>query len=132
MATNTLPIVGSFYGPQRGSPSKALIAALSVGTPLFLIAEPENPADPNAVAVYVESAQIPVAGHPLLEEALPEFGFTVEQILDQDAWHLGYVPKEMAAKLKAQGVVGDEPFPVTFSTSANGAPRVRAVEPFDV
>ena len=128
MTTNTLPIVGAFFRP----PAKALIEVLAIGTPLFLIAEPDNPYDSNAIAVFLESANIPISAHPILEETLPPFGFSIEQILSQDAWHLGYVPKEMAAKITAQGILGSDPYPVTFSTSANGGPRVRSTEPFDV
>lgn len=132
MATNTLPIVGSFYGPQRGSPSPALVNCLAIGTPLFLIAEPDNPADPNAIAVYVESENLTPQMQNYLEENLGAFGFTLEQILAQDAWHLGYIPKQMAAKLTEQGFLGSAPYPVTFSTGTNGGPRVRSTEPFNV
>ena len=126
--TNTLPIVGAFYRP----PAKALIEILPIGTPLFLIAEPDNPYDPNAIAVFLESANIPDAAQATLEETLPPFGFSVEQVLSQPAWHLGYLPKEMAAKITTAGIIGTDPFEVTFSTSANGAPRIRSTEPFDV
>lgn len=132
MPTNTLPIVGSFYGPQRGSPSKTLIEVLAIGTPLLLIAEPDNPADSNAIAVYVESKHFSDAAKLTLAETLPNSGFSLDQILAQDAWHLGYVPKNMAATLTAQGALGAEPYPVTFALSSSGAPRVRSEYPFDV
>lgn len=126
MPYHTLPIVGAHFGPTRGSPSKVLISALAVGTPLLLIAEPENPADVNAVAVWLKSEKIPESGHALLEEGLPSFGFSLDQILAQDAWHLGYIPKEIAARLRAEGVVPLEGHvEVEFSTGTNGGPRVR-------
>lgn len=128
--TNTLPIVGSHYGPQRGSPSKTLISVLAIGTPLFLMAEPENQFDPYAVAVYLSSSELTPAMQDALPEPLADFGFTLEQILAGDSWHLGYVPKGMARKV--QPLIGSAPFPVTFSLSSGGAPHVRSEEPFEI
>lgn len=126
MSTNTLPIVGAFYRP----PAKLLLDCLSIGTPLFLLAEPDNQYDPNAVAVYLESHNIPVESHAKLEEELPPFGQSLDSVLGQDQWHLGYIPKEFAAQLRAsETVVPNTPVDVTFSVSANGAPRVRFGEP---
>jgi hypothetical protein len=125
MPQNTFPIVGMFYRP----PAKALIDALAVGTPLLLIAEPENNFDPNAVAVWLHSKDIPEASYTALEETLPPFGWTLEKVLEEEEHHLGYIPKEMAAQLKACGAVKDgEAVEVTFSTSASGAPRVKFAE----
>ena len=126
MSTNTLPIVGMFYRP----PAKVLIENLAIGTPLFLLAEPDNQFDPNAVAVYLESHNIPEAAHASLEEALPAFGFSLDAVLGQDQWHLGYIPKDFAAQLRqTETVIPNLPVDVTFSTSANGSPRVRFTEP---
>jgi hypothetical protein len=124
MPTNTLPIVGAFYRP----PAKALIEALSIGTPLQLIAEPDNQYDPNAIAVYLCTTDIPDNAYDKLEEILPPYGYSLEQVMNEEYWHLGYVPKELAAKLV--GTLGPEPMSVTFSLSSNGAPRVRREEPF--
>lgn len=125
MGTNTFPIVGCFYHP----PAKALVEAIAVGTPLQLIAEPDNPADVNAVAVWLHSADIPTSAYDRLEETLPPFGYSLKQVLNEEDWHLGYIPRETAAQLRGYGVVGtDEPVEVTFSTSASGAPRVRFAE----
>lgn len=127
MTTNTLPIVGAFYRP----PAKALIDALPIGTRLQLIAEPDNAFDPNAIAVWLEVKDIPESVHSTLEESLPAFGHSLDTLKAQDAWHLGYVPKETAAKLRQQGVA-EQPLEVTFATNAKGAPRVHSTEPFDV
>ena len=125
MSTNTLPIVGMFYRP----PAKALIDVLAVGTPLLLIAEPDNAYDPNAIAVWLHSRDIPEASHPMLEETLPPFGKSLEEVLSEEEWHLGYIAKEMAAQLRQCGAVGtDKAVEVTFATSASGAPRVRFAE----
>jgi HIRAN domain len=125
MSTNTLPIVGMFYRP----PAKALIDALTIGTPLFLLAEPDNQYDPNAVAVYLESHNIPENAIDALEESLPSFGFSWDSIIAQDQWHLGYIPKDFAAQLRAsETVVPNKPVDVTFAVNASGAPRVRFAE----
>ena len=129
MSTNTLPIVGAFHYP----PAKALLDALAIGTPLYLLAAPDNQYDSFAVAVYLNSESIPAASQDALSESLPAFGFELSQILEQETWQLGHVPKEMARTLRETGQVLDEqPVPVTFSTSTSGAPRVRREEPFDL
>ena len=126
MAYATLPIVGAFYRP----PAAKLIESLPIGTPLFLMAEPDNQYDANAVAVYLESHNIPEASHSLLEESLPPFGFDLDTVLGQEQWHLGYVPKEFAALLRGRNIiVPNTPMDVTFAVAPDGKPRVRFVEP---
>lgn len=130
MSYERLPIVGMFFGPQHGSPSPALVNALAVGTPLWLIAEPDNPADTNAIAVYVKSADLPEASYASLEESLPPFGFSLEQILAQEEWHCGYIPKNFAAQLREQEIVQISiPVEVHFGTNPKGDPRVVFAEP---
>jgi hypothetical protein len=126
MSYARLPIVGMFYRP----PAKVLVNVIAVGTPLKLLAEPDNPADPNAIAVWVKSSDIPESAHEALEEQLPEYGFCVADILNQDEWHLGYIPKNFAAELKSTGVVTDDkPVDVKFCTNPKGDPRVEFDEP---
>ena len=126
MPYSTLPIVGSFYRP----PAKILIDALPIGTPLFIMAEPDNQYDPNAVAVWLETRNIPETSYAALEEALPAFGFDLDTVLSQDQWHLGYIPKDFAAQLRAsETVMPNTPVDVEFATAANGSPRVRFPEP---
>ena len=126
MSYARLPIVGMFYRP----PAKVLVNVIAVGTPLTLLAEPDNPADPNAIAVYVKSSEIPETAHDALAEQLPEYGFSLDDILNQDEWHLGYIPANFAAQLKAaQIVVDDTPVEVKFCTNPKGDPRVEFDEP---
>lgn len=122
MSTNTFPIVGMKFRP----PALALVDALAVGTPLLLVAEPENAYDPNAIAVWLYAKDIPEGAKVKLEEDLPRFGTDLDTVMAAEQHHLGYIPKEMAAQLKECGAVtNDEPVSVTFSTSSTGAPRVR-------
>jgi hypothetical protein len=125
MSPRTFPIVGAFYRP----PAQALLAVLPIGTPLTLIAEPDNPYDPNAIAVWLKSKDIPISAHSSLENTLPPFGFDLDQICAQENWHVGYIPKEMAAALRANGIVEPEnEVEVSFAVAANGSPRVAFVE----
>jgi hypothetical protein len=126
MPYTTMPIVGAFFRP----PAKTLLDALAVGTPLTLKAEPTNNFDPNAIAVWLRSADIPEASHDFLEANLPASGHSIEDIMAQEYWHLGYIPKEMAAELKAHYVVLDgQDLPVTFAVNPKGAARIKFPEP---
>jgi len=126
MSYETLPIVGAYYR----KPAPTLLDCLAVNTPLSLLAEPTNEYDPNAIAVFLASADIPEEALGVLEERLAADGYNIEQILGQTFWHLGYVPKEIAAQMKAAGVVNDEEtLAVTFAVDAKGKPRVRFPSP---
>jgi hypothetical protein len=64
---------------------------------------------------------IPENAHSRLEETLPSSGFSLERVLCETAWHLGYIPKALAAELK-----GSEKgeFNGTFSLSPAGKPQI--------
>jgi hypothetical protein len=93
---------------------------------LVLIAEPDNPADPYAVAIFLDASDIPSRCDERLEERLGEFGHTVASIREQGIWHVGYIPKDFAKQLREQETVpvGAE-VKGQFSCSQNGAPFVR-------
>jgi hypothetical protein len=111
-----------FYRP----PAKALLDVLPVGAPLMLLAEPTNENDPNAIAVWLDAEAIPEAAYEKLSDLLIAYGFDLENVLAQKSWHVGYIPRDLAAALRAEGTVpSDEPVNVTFSVSPSGAPRVR-------
>lgn len=55
----TLPIVGVDYPNKRGVTRRFAVDLLAPGDPVELRAEPQNPADENAVAVYsIEGVQM--------------------------------------------------------------------------
>jgi hypothetical protein len=115
------PIVGAFYRP----PAKLICESLPVGTPLFLSAEPDNAYDPNAIAVWVLSEEIPPSAHLKLEVELPNFGLDLDTFLAADQWHLGYVPKELAKLLKQDGIVTNDSALVGHFTLSNaGKPQI--------
>lgn len=95
MQTFTAPIVGMFFRP----PAKTLLKYLPAESSLTLQRELENPYDPNAVMVFCDVADIPAEFHEDLNAEAEPFGFSIEEILAQDQWHLGYIAKEYAAHL---------------------------------
>lgn len=126
MSYETLAIVGAFYRP----PAQIILRGLPIGAALFLAAEPDNPKDPNAVAVWVASEEIPASAHTFLEEELPKVGLDLETLLAQEQWHLGYIKKEIAAQLRFSAVVGeDEILRGAFATDPAGKPHFRFAEP---
>lgn len=120
----TFPIVGMRHRP----PAQAIVNALAVGTPLTCMAEPDNAYDPNAIQVLVSTAGIPPASQEALKQTLPNSGWTMERFLENSSYHLGYIPKEMAAELKASGAIRDnEAQAGEFLVSAQGQARVKLV-----
>jgi len=83
----TSPLVGAHFRP----PAKALLAVLRNGTPLTLEREPDNAYDPQAVKVLVESVHIPSSQLDELDALVQGFGVSVEEVLAQPIWHLGYI-----------------------------------------
>lgn len=125
MSTNSFPLVGAYHWP----PAQALIDALAVDTPLTLWAEPTNQYDPNAIAVFLKSSDIPTGAYDRLAETLPPHGTSLDEVLAQELWQLGYIAKAFAAELKLREIVkDDEPVTVSFALNPQGQPRVRFAE----
>ena len=129
MSRDRLPIVGAFYRP----PAQIILNALAVGTPLFVEAEPDNQADINACAVFIKSADIPASAHEALELNLPGIGLSLEEVLLQDLWHLGYIPKGFAAQLRSLDIVSlNNRLEGTFSVNPQGQARISFAEPLEI
>lgn len=110
-----LPLVGGRFRP----PAIAIINSLPVGCPVWLLPEPLNPYDQNAIAVMLFSSDIPKTSYPLLEDLAPGYGHSLEEILATTEWHLGYIAKDHAKDLKLDArKVG------FFGLSLDGSPRV--------
>lgn len=84
-------LIGLLVGMHFRPPAKIILQSLPSGSPVKLKPEPENPYDENAVAVYVRSSDIPEAQHSGLAGVLPGSGFTLDEVLEQPEWHLGYL-----------------------------------------
>ena len=119
--TQTCPIVGAFYRP----PAKALLDHMPVGAKLILRAEPENPYDSNAIAVWFPQETMILISKPALDEVLAGYGTTCHDLALVDETHLGYIPKEMAANLKSSGFPEGVDITAEFSVGSNDGPRVR-------
>lgn len=120
--SESFPIVGAYYRP----PAQAVLNALPVGAALTLMAEPENPHDPNAIGVWINTADIPKTSHDKLSMTLPDSGYTLEALLNLGELHLGYIPREIAAKLRGDStVMEDQPIKGSLFFSPSGLPRVR-------
>ncbi len=118
MSHSPIPIVGQFFRP----PAKAILGVLPSGCPLTCIPEPDNPYDPNAIQVCVASSAIPQDQLAQLEADAAGFGFSLAEILDQESWHLGYIPKALAAVLAPK--LAGRPHPATLTFTADGKPAV--------
>lgn len=108
----TWPIVGMYFRP----PAQAIIDVLPSGCALILEPEPTNEYDPNALRILVETKNIPEGKHEMLDERALSFGFALEDILAEKRWHLGYLPKTIAAK-----ICGSIPGAVPGTLSFNGS-----------
>lgn len=90
-----LSIVGAKFRP----PANAIIQVLPAGAELELKPEPGNPYDVNAIQVLVRSSQIPPGQSEELAIRAKGYGSSLESILSQEEWHLGYVPREDASSI---------------------------------
>lgn len=90
-----VPVVGMHFRP----PAKAILQVLPTDFPLNLELEPDNEYDPNAIKVMVKSGDIPKDAHSDLGNLAAGFGFDLDTILAQEAWHLGYIARGQAAEL---------------------------------
>lgn len=105
MALKSL-LVGMHFRP----PAKWLLASLPAGTPLELRREPDNRYDEKAIAVFLASSSIPASQHETLGEALTGTGETLESVLDQPEWMLGYVAATGGKPLSGTDLAGNAEF----------------------
>lgn len=129
MATVRYPIVGMFYRP----PAQALVDNLPAGTSLYIVAEPDNHADPNAIAVYLPLTQLDSLPENI-DDFLQMSGNTRED-LKSDGFdiQLGYIPKHMAAKFKSLGFHNQAKVFGIFGFGSDGGPRIIFdAEPYDL
>jgi hypothetical protein len=80
-------IVGMHFRP----PAKALITCAPENSALTLFPEPSNPYDEFAIKVFLHPNQWPESTHAILAEALPHYGFELEEILNLGPIHIGYI-----------------------------------------
>lgn len=108
-------IVGAYYRP----PAKVILDFLPSGCALFLVPEPDNQYDPNAIKVCVRPKLIPAHLHVELEEPLAGHGMTLQDVLDMEEIHLGYIPRKEASHLISI-ISPDTETPGTFGLNPQG------------
>jgi hypothetical protein len=127
MTKVSAPLVGMHFRP----PAKAILQHLPADCPLQVVPEPDNAHDEHALQVFVKSADIPASQHEDLASAAQLFGHSIEDILAQEQWHLGYVKATEALHLQprimqlAADTNTDEIcVPATLTFGASGKPLV--------
>jgi hypothetical protein len=102
--TFTAPLMGAFHRMkdlEKPVPAVGILSVLPSGFPLYLLREPENTSDENAVKVLLSSSDLEEQNIDMdkLEEAINPYGFIVEDIVADEYWHVGYIAKEFAVHL---------------------------------
>lgn len=82
------PIMGGRY---RGY-AQAVQAVLPNDAILWLVPEPTNQYDPDAIAVHAPQASIPESARSDLAVALAGFGLTPFEVDGEESHHIGYLP----------------------------------------
>jgi hypothetical protein len=91
-----VPLMGAYYRP----PAQSIISNLKGGSTLILEAEPTNEYDKNAIKVLVASDEIPKERDEALDLMAQGYGFSIQEIRSRDRWHLGYLARDSAEKIK--------------------------------
>lgn len=91
----TNSITGVLVGAHFRPPAKLILECLPSGAPLQLIAEPDNPYDPQAVQVHIKLMEIPESQYPRLNSDLPAMGWDFEEFLvkrdKEESLQLGFL-----------------------------------------
>lgn len=121
---SNFPIVGARFRP----PALALIQGLPPETNLYLRAEPQNPYDENAIQVFLKSEDLQNLTEEETEnlnQELASSGKDLEEILSEEEWHLGYVPKDLAQNLRLNSLVEiSQEYQGKFSINFRGQPQI--------
>ena len=101
----TVALVG-----QKAGGREHIVATAALGDPVLLVPEPDNPYDPNAVAVYTAPRRTLLHPEALVSSVKDPAGGTIHDedrklLMDRQA---GYMPKDLAARvdLPPEGIVG--------------------------
>lgn len=128
--SNPMPELCAIVGMHFRPPAKAIMACLPTGAELRLEREPGNEYDPHAIKVFVQSSAIPASQHSDLDLQASGFGSSLEAILDQQEWHVGYIaskpPKGRGGLILAPALAprldAGEKFKATLQFDGAGAP----------
>lgn len=116
MTSKTFPIRGAYHHP----PANEILPRLSVGTPLYILAEPQNPYDVNAIQVWLPLDALKDDDSDM-DSVLAGSGTSIAELkAEQTALMVGYIGKEFAAELRQDLDFALDPVPATYSVGANG------------
>jgi hypothetical protein len=111
----SFPIVGAKHRP----PAQGILNNLGLDQALWLIPEPDNAFDANAIKVVVNTAEIPQESLDQMAPDLEGYGSDISEIMASPQHHLGYIPARLAQAFKLDG-----PVEGTLSFDAKGWPQV--------
>lgn len=99
--TDTSPalLMGAHFRP----PAKLILEHLQGGTELYLLPEPTNPYDENAIKVCLATENLPTSAD--FSDALAGFGHSLESLHGEAFLHLGYIEKGRTADYKNISIV---------------------------
>lgn len=126
MTLYQFPIVGARFHP----PANVILASVGIGVELSLQPEPGNYYDPNAIKVNIHAKDIPPTNWPDINSLGKSIGWNETRIKSEGLIHLGYLPKEIAASLRAlwpnqSPQYNRTEIKGTLCFGANGGPKVR-------
>lgn len=116
LKTKTYPIVGIHYRP----PAETLVGSMKAGTRLWLVAEPFNEHDKNAIAVWCDLEAALESNHVV--EALAKTQNT--DWMGKKSIQIGYLPRPAAAYLKSKGFPHEVEGKFTIPMNSN-LPHIR-------
>jgi len=115
-------IVGSHFRP----PAKGLLTVLPSGAKLVARREPDNAYDANAIMVLVARAELSKLDARVLNDAVLGYGSSLGDLMLQEEWHLGYIPRIEALTLAPRmDSEGKSELPGTLTFSATGLARIQ-------
>lgn len=100
MSSTTHKIVGMYWR----KPALGILKGLPAATQLSVIHDETNEHDPNAMAVFVETATMLRALNTdalkeKMDEEVAQFGTSLSELETQPAWQLGFIPREDAVEV---------------------------------
>ena len=120
LLNNPLPIVGMYFSP----PAQLIVDNLPVGAKLYLTPEPDNLHDPNAVAVWVKTEEIPPSALTGILREVAFFGISKQDFLSTEDYQLGYIARNVAQALRETDTVPLNTFiEAQLALNPSGQPR---------
>lgn len=102
-------LTGLLVGMHFRPPAKLILETLKSGTPLQLVAEPDNEYDDKAIRVFVNLGEVPESQFARLEAELPGFGWDIDTFRQRaetgETLMLGYIAASKNKALKEDSLL---------------------------